>query len=118
MCVRSVREGNGLATLVYTFENNGSLAYTESQKSEFTDVPDVVDITYERDNISTTFRSTVPYGDYEACFVGKIDSCGMIECHLLVFINATSCQATKCMQGLTQACPGPVYDTWNEELCK
>ncbi|XP_077535084.1 uncharacterized protein LOC144146968 [Haemaphysalis longicornis] len=114
LCIHSVRNGNGMTTITYKFEN-GTQAYEDTQKIVFTDVPDVVNITFGSDP-NTTYQTMVPYADYEACFVGKFET-EFLGCRLTIFDNATSDQITECMEGFSEACPGTVYDTWNEDLC-
>ncbi|XP_077532721.1 uncharacterized protein LOC144145102 [Haemaphysalis longicornis] len=113
-CVRWLGDGNGMTTLIYKSEN-GTQVFQDTQTVMFTDIPDVVNITFGSDP-STTYQATVPYGDYEACFVGKFET-EFLGCRLLIFENATSDQITACEEGHAQACPGTIYDTWNEELC-
>lgn len=114
LCIHSVRNGNGMSTITYKFEN-WTQAYEDTEQSVFTDVPDEVNITFGSDP-NTIYQVTVPYGDYEACFVGKFET-EILGCRLMIFDNATSDQITECIEGFSEACPGTVYDTWNETLC-
>lgn len=103
-----------MTTLIYKFEN-GTTAFESKESFTSTNKPDVVNITVGSDP-DTAYEVQVPYADYEACFVAKYDS-AFFGCRLWIFDNATSAQVTACTGGHAEACPGTVYDTWDEALC-
>lgn len=114
MCIRLERQENEEATIHYRLEN-GTEIFQDTQSYTFTDAPDVINITFGSAP-DMTFVVHIPYADSEACFVTKFDT-AMLGCRLWIRDGATSAQITACTDGLSQACPGTVYDTWNEEAC-
>ncbi|XP_077535073.1 uncharacterized protein LOC144146964 isoform X2 [Haemaphysalis longicornis] len=73
--------------IITAYFKNGTFGSNHTEDYTFTDAPDVVNAT--------------------------LDS----GCRLWMFRNATSAQVTACTETHAQACPGTIYDSWDEESC-
>lgn len=114
LCIRLEFQPNNEARIHYKLDNATEI-FEDTATYTFTEVPDVVNITYRSDP-NTTHVVQIPFADYDACFIGKFDT-ALLGCRLWIKDTATSSQITECMNGLSKACPGAVYDTWNEASC-
>ncbi|XP_077532740.1 uncharacterized protein LOC144145113 [Haemaphysalis longicornis] len=113
-CVILVRQENNRNTITLYFKN-GTLSYGFTETYTFTDEPNVVNITVDID-ASKHYQYKMLYADSEACFVLDFNP-AYVGCRLWMFENATNPQITACREAHRQACPGTIYDTWDEELC-
>ncbi|XP_077535079.1 uncharacterized protein LOC144146966 isoform X1 [Haemaphysalis longicornis] len=114
LCVGLFRQENN-RNFITAYFKNGTFGSNHTEDYTFTDAPDVVNTTLDSDS-SQHYKYQMLYADLEACFIVNFHPAS-VGCRLWIFRNATSAQVTACTETHAQACPGTIYDSWDEELC-